>query len=375
MSKMRIMHIASGDLLAGAEVQLYTLLKYLKKNPETELVAVLMNHGELEQRLRALAIEVHVIDESRHHAWAIFKILRQLIKSRQPDIIHTHRIKENILGSLANRFSLNKPCVKTAHGLPEHKGGGYQQLLRVLDNWTGRWLQDRVIAVSKELGEQLENLYPTRHIAVIHNGVEPPKSETKTLTDFKQNNPSFSHIGLAGRLESVKRADLFLAIANELITEHDQRWQFHLFGDGSQMPKLKTMAEKLGIQKNVIFHGHRDDIHNCLASLDVLVMCSDHEGLPMTALESLALGTPIVAHRVGGLTELLQKQKSCRLVDKQDIHSYCQAIEAILTDRLEPSKKQSLLEEKYLASSNAEMTLAMYAALCEPLFSVRSKPG
>ena len=106
--------------------------------------------------------------------------------------------------------------------------------------------------------------------------------------------------------------------------------RFHIFGDGSLRTSLETQAKVLNLGDSVRFHGHRNDISVCMASLDVLLVCSDHEGLPMTVLESIVLGTPVVAHRVGGLVEVLDDSSGGMLVRQHDPKGYAQAVLAIL---------------------------------------------
>src|SRR5690606_28932171 len=165
--RIKVMHIISGDLWAGAEVQAYTLLKFLRE--ECDLHVVLMNHGELETRLAALGIPVTVIDESRHNSISILLKLRKLIMSVRPHIIHTHRQKENILGSLANFFCYRAPCVRTSHGASEFAAQGIRQLQVILDRLVGQYLQDAIISVSEDLARKLKVHFPARKIHIIKN--------------------------------------------------------------------------------------------------------------------------------------------------------------------------------------------------------------
>jgi glycosyltransferase involved in cell wall biosynthesis len=142
---------------------------------------------------------------------------------------------------------------------------------------------------------------------------------------------------------------------------------FHVFGDGSQRHELERQAKILGLNNSLIFHGHRREIHACIASLDVLVICSEHEGLPMTALESLALGTPIIAHRVGGLIDVLEKNQGNILLSKNDPSCYVREIRRMLLSSLESfncEKPSSIkLQQMYSAEYNAALMKKMYSDL------------
>jgi glycosyltransferase involved in cell wall biosynthesis len=308
------LHVISGDLWAGAEVQAYTLISSLRKMADIELAVALMNEGELAQRLRAAGVLVSVFDEHRLSAYRILAGLRTLMESWRPDVVHTHRSKENVLGSLANRLAWNVPSVRTAHGANERATRGAKARLRYglthwLDRWCGRHLQQRVIAVSRELGAALAADFAPQKIVVIENGVDVDAVAAHSgPVEFRQDEPDAIHIGIVGRLVPVKRVDLFLHTAALLRIENPQRkWRFHVFGDGPLRAQLTRSAEDRSIADLVRFHGHRADIVACMAGLDGLIMCSDHEGLPMTALEAAVLGVPIVAHAVGGLADIVPK--------------------------------------------------------------------
>ena len=116
---IKVLHISSGDLWAGAEVQLFTLAKSLIKNSATQVDVILFNHGRLEQELLDSNINVIVLDETTLNSLQILRKIIHTIKIIHPDVIHTHRLKENILGSAAALLTGNTPTLRTAHGAPE----------------------------------------------------------------------------------------------------------------------------------------------------------------------------------------------------------------------------------------------------------------
>lgn len=356
---LRVMHIISGDLWAGAEVQAFTLLKHLAT--KADLYVILMNQGELAERLKQIGITPHIIDEKQHSSLSIITNILKTIRRYKPDVIHTHRQKENILGSLANFLAIIfrgklTPSVRTAHGAPEFNPSGKQKIQVWLDRLTGRWLQKKVIAVSHDLSKKLEGIFPARHIVVIQNGVDQEHLRQQvSIADFRQAEPDKIHIGIIGRLEPVKRIDIFLEMAALLVKEHaKQNWAFHVIGEGKLRKDLESSAIKLGITHNVHFHGHRTDIPSCIASLDAIIMCSDHEGTPMVALEAMALGTPLIAHSIGGLKEILGNYPEL-LVNFQSSTSYADNLL-----KINSSKKSYRLDVIYHAETNATETLNLY---------------
>jgi len=356
------MHIISGDLWAGAEAQIFTLLTGLSF--KTELCIILLNEGELASRLRTIGLNPTIINEQLYSSPKITLLIIKAIYRFRPDVIHSHRQKENILGSLANLLSIPvrgrlTPSLRTVHGAPEFQPRGLQKLQNWLDQLLGRWVQKKIIAVSRDLSQKLAPNFRKSQLVVIHNGVDQCALQSVfQKAEFKEQYPHAIHIGAIGRLEPVKRIDIFLEMAAELIKiKPDADWHFHVIGDGALSENLHELSVKLGIARSVRFHGHRRDIHQCIASLTAIVMCSDHEGTPMAALEAIAIGTTLIAHNVGGLSELLADHKEL-LVDNHCPSGYAE----ILLKQIE-KPINVILPSRYNARENTEKTFELYQSI------------
>lgn len=380
----RLLHLASGDRWGGAEAQLYTLLKQLHAAPGWRVEAVLLNDFELAQRLRDAGIEVTILDEDRLDIVQLYRSLARHVAARRPALIHTHRQKENILGALvARRFGI--ASLRTVHGATEHPPRGLRQLHKHLlfgfDRWLGRHVQQRLIAVSDDLHRQLRAQYPAERLATIENGIDIDgiRSAARQAADLDahvpahpeptaSHNAGVRHIGIVGRLDAVKRIDLFLEMAAGLIRDGRREWHFHIFGEGRLDAALKQQAETLGIRERVTFHGHRQDIAACLAALDALVMCSDHEGLPMTVLEAITVGTPVLAHAVGGLVAVLANECGGLLVDEHDPAAYAAGLEQLLNHDRDTliTAGQARIRQYYSAEANATAVTGLYRQLLTP---------
>jgi len=362
-TRLRVMHIISGDLWAGAETQALTLLKHLHNT--VSIHVVVMNNGELFKRLENLQIPVTLLPESELSTFYIFIKLTRLIRAFNPDLLHTHREKENILGSFANFLAalpLKKRArsVRTVHGAPEFLPKGKQKIQAALNNWTGRYLQEVIIAVSNELAEKLKLIYPAHKIRVIPNGVDRDELRAHaSLADFRLLAPNHKHIGIIGRVERVKRIDIFIEMANMLLRNSGfaHSLKFHIIGDGGLRAIMEQTVKQLGLDDHIHFHGHRADIASCINSLDVIVMCSDHEGTPMVALEAMALGVPMVAHKTGGLSDILEEYPEL-LVCNHNAQSYAK----LVLDAIE-RRPMVELNMRYISTANAHAINALYGHL------------
>lgn len=366
-----MLHVASGDLWAGAEVQLFTLAKQLRDSPGVEPRVALMNDGELARQLRVHNVPVSIFDESRSGTARLARDLRTLMKEFRPTVVHTHRQKENVLGAWMNWTTNRSVCVRTSHGAPEHAPRGFKRLHKrlfvAMDEFCGRYLQQRVIAVSQPLGAELAALFGSDRVVVIENGIDMEALASVTdIAEFRRDEPAATHIGIVGRLEKVKRVDLFLEMAQVLTrAEPTRSWRFHVVGDGSQRQSLQTLCASLKLESCVTFHGHRSDSATYLRSLDALVMCSDHEGMPMTPLEAIACGTPVVAHAVGGLRDILEGNAGGLLNSCHTAEGYAGTVTELLGGDIRNMivRGRAKVASRFSARANAEKVLALYRSL------------
>jgi glycosyltransferase involved in cell wall biosynthesis len=336
--RIAVCHVASGDLWAGAEAQLAALLRALARHERLRVFVVLLNEGRLAEESRRSGAEVKVIPESAHTFFEIVGEATKYVRARDILIMHSHRYKENLLAALLARRCHVPFVVRTEHGAPEpFKGLAQlkQRVLRQIDRLVGSYVTDRVISVSAELQPRLTRYVDPRRIAVIPNGLDtanvhshlsPP--EAKRRLNIPEN---CLVLGYAGRLVPIKRLDIFLAAAKE-IERRIPDARFIVVGDGSERLRLEEMARALGLQRRVLFLGHRDDIYDVLRVLDVFVLCSDHEGLPMVLLEALHMGIAVVARRVGGIPEVIQDGVHGLLVDSADPRALADACVRLLED-------------------------------------------
>jgi glycosyltransferase involved in cell wall biosynthesis len=369
-----IVHIASGDLWAGAEVQMFTLVKALKDLHRVSVSVILMNHGELENRLREQGVAVTVFDESRLSSPGILKGIIKLLKETRPDVIHTHRLKENVLGSIAAMFAGRIPSIRTVHGAPEHSFGSLQlhkRLLRQIDRIVGRHLQNRIIAVSEDLADLLRKHYPHSQVYVINNGIEVTKKDHIHLEygNVGNNENEGIKIGIAGRLVPIKRMDIFIQTARYLKDHyHDTPASFHIYGDGPLKPELESLGNRLDTDNYVHFRGHVENMPAELSQLDLLLLTSDHEGLPMILLEAMSYRVPVIAHAVGGIPELLDDGRCGILIKSEDPAEYADAIHVLASS---PELRSAIadrayerVKQKYSANNNAIAYLSHYHAVC-----------
>lgn len=364
---LKIVHIASGDLWAGAEIQLFTLAKQLARSPNVIVTVILFNHGMLEQTLINNNVSVYVINEQKLNSIVIFQKLVRLLRELGPDIVHTHRVKENILGSVAAKLSGVAHSIRTAHGASEHRPPWWKlwkHIYHYADLFCGRFLQSRIIAVSSELNMRLQDQFNGK-VITIENGVdiEAIYSHTDQQVTIPGRDTS-TRICIVCRLVSVKRVDIFIEVANALTNE---LVEFYIFGDGPLLDEYSTLIEKQGLSKQVHMMGFKDNITAWLGKMNLLMITSDHEGLPMNLLEAMSLKLPVISHAVGGITGVLGHGNYGMLVSEQNTGDYVTVIKKYLNDPdvfvKKAEKGYEFIVNNYTAEKNSDAYLKLYRDL------------
>jgi glycosyltransferase involved in cell wall biosynthesis/protein-tyrosine-phosphatase len=375
-SPVRVCQIVSGDLWAGAEVQLAASASYLVERPDVDLTAILMNEGPLARELRRLGVPVTVIDESRHRALGILIAMTRWLRDHPVDVVHTHRYKETVLGAVAAKLS-GVPClVRTVHGQSEALRGWDRAKLRVyeaLDAVTLRCFADRIIAVSRHLAQSLQaSGYKPGTVVSIHNGVELRKvraerkgHEVRQELGIGQGRPL---IGTVGRLSPVKGHADFLRAAR-LILRVERAARFLIVGDGPLRGELAGLARQLQIDHACTFVGTRSDVADLVAAMDIFVLPSLDEGIPMALLEAMALGKPVVATAVGGVPEVVTDHVNGVLVRPRDAHALSEACLGLVREpgwaETVGARARRLVEDAFSHEQSGLQLVGAYRALTD----------
>ena len=372
--RIRICHIMSADLWAGAEAQVATVASYLVGRPDVDLTAVLLNEGPLARELRRLRVPVTVIDERRNDAIRIWISLVRLLRKHPVEIVHTHRYKDTVLGAVAARLA-GVPCVvRTVHGRSEPMTGWAWAKFRAyeaLDGLTLRCLADRIIAVSRRMAEGLEESgYRPGTVVHIHNGVDLDKVRpARGRDDVRRElgiDPVTPLIGTVGRLSPVKGHGRFLQAAR-LILQKEPRARFLIVGDGPLRSELLGSARRLQIDRACAFLGARTDVYDLLAAMDVFVLPSLDEGIPMALLEAMALGRAVVAAAVGGVPEIVTHRVTGLLVESGDARALAEACLELALDRRWAAtlgaRARRTVEEEFSHDKNGLAVVNLYRAI------------
>lgn len=371
---MKVCHVAMGDLWAGAEVHLLALMKYLVRVPGFEWSVILFNEGKLADELRKLPVALTVIPEKDYGPVAIGYRLARVFRKSRPDIVHTHKYKDSILGSMAARCVGVPHVIRVVHGMPEpFKGLGNVKMgvYTIADWFVTSWLIDKVIAVSSDIERRLCQTHGENRVVCIHNGIDLEaihvtieKSEMRRQWHIDEKT---TLIGTVGRLVPVKGQAILLE-ALRILRDSCHNITLLFVGDGPLRGHLQLVVQRLGLEQSVIFAGHQEKPYDFINMMDIFVLSSLHEGIPMVLLEALALKRSVIATRVGGIPEVVSHGLSGILVSPGNAGELAAGIKDLIND---PSKAvvfgtvgRTQIEDDFNASVMANQTAAVYKSLC-----------
>lgn len=324
-----VLHIASGDLWGGAEAVVAELAREQHAAAPGKVACVVMNPGILATELVKSGIRTLVLDESRSNLVKLAAQTAKLVRDLRPDILHAHRQKENLIALLAmwlrGRGVQRPALVSTIHGLPEPVAANRSWRRRLVASFNERILRvgfDAIVAVSRDIEHTFRARFPAERIVCVHNGIRVPQPTAVISTNASRPLKLLA----LGRLVPIKRYDRLRDVSDGIAAATGRRASICLAGEGPLQRELEAVLRPSDAASGFEMPGFIRDVGPLLDECDALLITSDHEGIPMSALEALARGIPVFGFRVGGLPELETAGAPVRLVAPGDSAALALAI-------------------------------------------------
>lgn len=282
--------------------------------------------------------------------------LRRVLRDHRPDVVHAHNVKAAGLVAVA-MVGRRTPVLVTAHGFPP---ASYAPAARVLQR-----AADLVVAVSDDVADRLRAEGMRRPVEVIENALVPLEVPDRGTARVELGLGAEDRVVLClARMTEQKRQDLLI---EALADRHDLT--LLIAGSGPTRERLEALAEERGGVAR--FLGDRDDAPRLIAAADVLVLPSDWEGLPVTLLEAMGAGLPVVASAVGGVATL---DGAVELVPPGSAAALGEAIDRVLADPVAAERLRAGARELLAARFDPTTMLRRYDEVCARLGSVDSGP-
>ncbi|MGH7579626.1 MAG: glycosyltransferase family 4 protein [Gemmatimonadales bacterium] len=360
---MRIAYIVTtASPIGGAQIHVRDLAAAVAAQGHSPAV-ITSGSGTFIDDLRRLGIPVVVL---RHlsvpiHPLRDLRALREVhaaLADLRPDLVAAHSSKAGILGRLAGR-SLRVPVVFTVHGwaftpgVPPQHAAIYRQAERLVGP-----LASRIICVSeydRQLGLSARIAGADRMVTV-HNGM--PDGPEHPRADPGRSPVRLVMVARFGAQKD--HPTLFRALAQL----QDHPWQLDLIGDGPLRGEMEALSASLGLGGRVRFLGQRSDVERILSEAQVSLLVTNWEGFPLSILEAMRAGLPVVATSVGGVGESVVNEETGYLVPRGDVAVLKDRIERLLTApelrALLGTNGRSRFQQGFTLEHSVNLTLDVY---------------
>lgn len=333
-AKIRVLHVIAAPQFGGAEKLLLAIAEHLDRHRfEVRVAAFVDARGSANafwDEATRCGVALTAIPIAGPLDWRQMPALGAVFKNYRPDVVHSHGYKTNLLAGMFAAF-YGVPQVIMVHGhlhASRLRTRFWERLNLLMMRRAAR-----VIAVSAEIHDRLrqcgvaeQRLVVLQNVPCLSPAALPERGDCCRLLGIAEHAP---RIGFVGRLEPVKGALLFIEAAARVAECYPQA-QFLIAGDGSQRTALEQRARQLNCADNIIFLGFVHQPALVYRVLDLYVLSSLDEGIPLSLLEAMAAGVAVVATAVGGVPDVIENGVNGRLVAAADVDALaaamCQAL-------------------------------------------------
>lgn len=325
-----------------------------KDNIKITLVSIAKEEDTI-FRQKAKDNHINTIFLDKKDGFSVITIVKLifLIKKEKPDVVHTH------LGAfpytvIASIFFTKIRFYHTLHNIAQREAVGIK---RKLANIVYKNKKFTPIAISDYCAKTIEQVYGLNvdNIPVVYNGIDTKRFECKV--EYTERNTSSIKFITTGRFENVKRHNLMIDCFFEVQKKY-LNCELVLLGDGILRDSIEMKINDYNIQSKVIFKGIVSNVEEELNNANIYLMASDFEGLPLSVLEAMSCGLPVIATKAGGTVDIVNDDVGilCDVDNKQHI---IDAMLKLLNDDL-LRKKMSINAIKNAKNYDAEKCVNDY---------------
>ena len=370
--RARVVLLAGQLGRGGAEAQLVELAAGLDRARYDVSVLLLGARNEHAERLAAAGVPVASLGKRGPWDVAVARRLARYLREQRPDLLHATLFHANLLAAAVARRAGVGALVLSQRGSYEHN-----LPLPVPAFWRGlarraaRRADALIVNSAAAAQEERAAGVPAAKIVTIPNGVAIPAAPSPSRADLGLPGDGPLVVSV-GRLEPVKGQRVLLEAWAQVRARHPQA-RLAVLGEGSQRDALRALAERLGVSGQVAWLGERP-AGPYIAAADLLVQASLSEGMPNAVLEAMALGTAIVATRVGGTPEVVVDGVTGTLVAAGDAAALAAGITRMLDDPDARSRHSRAARERAQRQFSPEAMVAATEAVYERVLAARRGP-
>ncbi len=357
-----ILHTESSRQWGGQEQRILGEAAQLSKRGYRVIIACRPDSRIL-RRARQAGIKTRKVNMHSGFNLKAFLKLVWLIYREKVNIVNTHSSKDSWLASLAVRLTTCSKVIRTRHvsiPIPKHPFNIVYRLAHKIIT-CGEMIRQAMIK---------DNRLEPEKIVSIPTGVDLRRFDSglggSAVREEFGIGPDIPLVGTVGIIRSEKGHFYFVKAAQRIL-EEKSGVRFLIVGNEPKGDTVRRQIKELGLEKEIIMAGLRDDIPQILAALNIFVLPSLKEGVPQGVAQALAMKKAVVATAVGGVPELIENGRTGILVPPRDVEALAEAILELLNDK-EKAKRlgengRHLIEEKFSLEEMVEKIESLYCDL------------
>jgi glycosyltransferase involved in cell wall biosynthesis len=371
MRRVKVLQLISSGGYYGAENMLLNLCASQEKSGCENSLLLFYNvhvpNVEFYERARRRGLSVRMVHCKGRADWRAVRQIEEYIQEDEVDLVHTHGYKADLYGYLA-AWRCHKPVVATCHNWVG--GTAALGIYNHLDRMALKKF-NALAAVSDAVAQRLLAFgVPTEKIKTIANGIDVTAFERAQPLPLLKDEGSIV-VGVVARLDLQKGFEYLLRAARELCKMFPGL-KIVIAGEGPDRSAIEEMIEQYGLQSSVVLAGQQSNMPAVYAAMDIFVLPSLNEGLPMTVLEAMAASKPVIATRVGAIPSVIRDGENGLLVVPKDTEGLRNAVASLLND---PARRRRLGDQAHAWVSQNYTSEAMALKYREMYEEVLGKPA
>jgi glycosyltransferase involved in cell wall biosynthesis len=330
--KIRVLHLTNDSRIAGAETMILSLFEHYDREAFDFRLLTLFGPGELTKRSISLGVPAKQLEWNRALSFGAFYRLIKEIRTFRPHIIQSYLFHSNLIGRLAATLCRVPVMISGQRTFLEDSEQGRSQR-----KWDRRtfFMTDYCLANSIAGADSLfdQSEKQRQQISVVYNGIMTERFgllEDNQRIELRKElglDPDRFTFGMVAQLRRHKDHTTLIKAMAQL-----PQAQLLLVGSGDMEESIRKQIADCGLADRVIMAGYRSDIPRVLGALDAFVLATEIEGLPVSAMEAMATGLPVIATRVGGVPEIVLDGQTGILFEMNNVEQLHAALAELSTD-------------------------------------------
>ncbi|MBW1618954.1 MULTISPECIES: glycosyltransferase family 4 protein [Empedobacter] len=340
---MRILNVTSIEDWRGGDAQMYTIYNLLKKYDEIEQFILCPDTSILSQKCEADKASYFTYNK-KSKIKSLIKPIQQIVKNQNIDVLHVHDSSALSASILAKILSCRDVRIIYSRKRNNRIKNNFFSKLKYDNKYV-----EEIVCVSKAV-EQIYhdvNVSPNK-LVTIYDAIDVQKFSNQISKNIIHKELNLSNetkiVGNICSLTKQKDVKTFIDSAKVIIENYNEEIAFVIIGDGVLKDDLKEYSELKGLNDKVYFLGFRDNVDELLPELDVLLITSLTEGLPLSIYEAFASRVPIVSTKAGGISEVVKNNETGFVSEIKDVDDLAKKVILIL---LNDELRNNIIENAY----------------------------